>query len=469
MKVALHDELAKSSRVKQILVLPHRRMNTQATQSALRFRVTDDGVNEKSIPSHSSTKIKDSHDEADIIDPQDNWIARLLYGSRVGLTINFAFLAISSLAFIISLPHKIKVYDPRFDLLVRTLFQFFRYTLPFDCFVNLFILCVFYPLTRVTRSPRRIWMITVICSISLYAMLTVYFDGMLIFLKLLMLVDCTRLSMKLISYSSECLTSERVHSQSSGKSLMYFLYAPTLIYRAKYPRTRSIRWVKMLGNLWWCLVSGIVLGEYYYSHLASVFTFDLASGTLSTRLTSVLSLYLNITIGYLFVIWFSFFENFCGFHGELLRFPYLKLFGELSDCVQGEKLASQVNITVSAWLSRYVYKPVRVRTKSRAKALTAAIAFSLFLHEVCGSLAFRTFLPLPYLIWIVIGPITLYLQMNNRLIKYSIAFIFAHMIPLYLFGHPLEYIAWNYSSCDTKSFSSFSLAPLYASCIMHNL
>lgn len=439
------------------------RMNTRGT---LRYRVTDNHVDRKDKLVDS---VINADDSVDSIHPEDNWIACILYGSKLGLTVNFAFLAICTLNFIISLPHKIQVYDDRFHLLVTVVDHFFRYALPFDGFIILFILSVFYPLTCVTRSTKYLLILSCICSVSIYTMLAFYYQGIVMNIKLLMVIDCTRFTMKLFSYSIECYSSKQVYTESSMKTFLYFLHAPTLIYRPKYPMTRQIRWVKVIGNFWWLCVICIIIGEYYYYHLQSVFTFDMASGSLTSRLTNIFTLYFNITLGYLFVIWFAVFENFCGLHGELLRFPYLKLFGELGQCVQGEKLASQVNIIVSDWLSRYIYKPVRVKTQSRAQALTAAIAVSLFLHEVCGSFTFRTFLPLPYLIWIVIGPMTLYLQVENKLIKYSIALIFAHMIPLYLFGHPLEYIARNHSSCDTRSFSSISIFPLYPSCLLYNL
>lgn len=120
--------------------------------------------------------------------------------------------------------------------------------------------------------------------------------------------------------------------------------------------------------------------------------------------------------GYMVVVWFFFFENFNGLHGELLRFPRLKLFGDIQDVLKISKFLNELNITVSKWLSRYVYIPTLKKGGSRLRALVCTMLVSMVFHELCAFYILGFILLHVLLLDGVVLPMCLLLDRQNKIL-----------------------------------------------------
>lgn len=414
----------------------------------------------------NAAKVKDeqSQDAPAIVAPSDNWIARLLYGSPVGLTVNFALLISCTLYYVLTIQNKLedeffreKVFKPSWVPFAK---QLFTYTLPLDILMMTFLACVFYPLSRLSRETSYYWMIGVTCSLAMYIMICFDLDTITLPVRLLTVVDCTRLSMKVCAFLVECNRSDEVFTKSSVKSLLYYLLIPHLIYQHEYPRTPRVRWVKFFCHLWWTFIGMFLVASHMIEYFARS-TFDPMTVSTSELIIKSLKVSAAIGVSYILVVWFFIFENFCGLHGELCRFPDLRLF-DIRNLFNGSQLATEINIIVSKWLSRYVFIPAIKSTGSRFKALFYTITVSFVFHEICILYILHVSVLFGLLAVIILGPTLLSLKVKNKLLAVLLGMLLILLVLCYAAVYPLEYFAWNFSSMSgLESKSIIRWKPLF--------
>lgn len=190
------------------------------------------------------------------------------------------------------------------------------------------------------------------------------------------------------------------------KNLVYFWWAPTLVYQPVYPRTDKIRWVfvaKRLGEIF-CLGVFIWVASAQYATPVLRNSLDKIA---SLDLFSILERLMKLSTISL-VIWlagfFALFQSFLNALAEITRFGDRSFY---DDWWNSESLGAYWrtwNKPVYTYFKRHVYMPMIGRGWSPAAASFAVFFVSAVLHEIAvgvpthnviGVAFFGMFLQLP--------------------------------------------------------------------------
>ncbi|KAI5465505.1 MBOAT, membrane-bound O-acyltransferase family-domain-containing protein [Mariannaea sp. PMI_226] len=167
-------------------------------------------------------------------------------------------------------------------------------------------------------------------------------------------------------------------------NLIYFWWAPTLVYQPVYPRTDKIRWVfvfKRLGEVF-CLSAFIWVASAQYAAPVLRNSLDKIA---SLDITSILERLMKLSTISL-VIWlagfFALFQSFLNALAEILRFGDRSFY---DDWWNSESLGTYWrtwNKPVYTYFKRHVYMPMIGRGWSPQAASLAVFFVSAVLHEI---------------------------------------------------------------------------------------
>lgn len=167
-------------------------------------------------------------------------------------------------------------------------------------------------------------------------------------------------------------------------NLVYFWWAPTLVYQPVYPRTDKIRWsfvAKRLGEVF-CLSAFIWLASFQYAapvlrnSLDKIASLDFAS--IFERLLKLSTISLVIWLAGFFAL----FQSFLNALAEMLRFGDRSFY---DDWWNSESLAAYWrtwNKPVYTYFKRHVYMPMIGRGWSPVAASLIVFFVSAVLHEI---------------------------------------------------------------------------------------
>ncbi|PFH56663.1 hypothetical protein XA68_16183 [Ophiocordyceps unilateralis] len=167
-------------------------------------------------------------------------------------------------------------------------------------------------------------------------------------------------------------------------NLIYFWWAPTLVYQPVYPRTDKIRWlflVKRLGEFF-CLSAFIWFASFQYAapvlrnSLDKIASLDFAS--IFERLLKLSTISLVIWLAGFFAL----FQSFLNALAEILRFGDRSFY---DDWWNSESLGAYWrtwNKPVYTYFKRHVYVPLVARGWSSTMASTVVFFASAVLHEI---------------------------------------------------------------------------------------
>lgn len=400
-----------------------------------------------------------------IVEPKDNWIGKFLYGGPIGLAVDFTALIAITVYFALTVNDKLedkwfsenvvqKVWWPSFS-------QFWIYIVPLDAVMNALLVLLLYPLSRVSRSQPYYWFLGCSFSILMLVCICIPMNHINLLIRCVAMLNCSRLSMKAGAFLIECNASEDTFKKSSMKTLLYYLFIPHFVYKVEYPRTERIRWLKVLSHVWWVAV-GILVVAPFLMQLAYSVQLDLMKVDLFTVILMSAAVVISMLLGYAVLVWFFLFNHFCGFYGELLRFPDQKFFGAPVGIFKGTESTTKLNTIVSRWLSSYIYIPVVKRSDSRLQALCWTMFVSMLYHEI-GILYILDFLIIPLsLAALTLPPLALYIQWKGKFVNALVSAGFGLALMTYGINVALEFIAWNYSSMpNIEERSRFRIVPLF--------
>jgi len=179
--------------------------------------------------------------------------------------------------------------------------------------------------------------------------------------------------------------NSRTESNVGISQFVYFLYAPTLIYRDEYPRNDRIRWSFVFGHIVELILvayTGLVIFEqeaqptvasYLLAQRPRFYTLILQNSIPAI----VLLLLANIGMWHIMQNIFA----------EILRFGDRRFHfdwwneGTLSGFLRSN------NVVVQDWLFYYVYCPVKRLTRSRPAAQIAVLLLSSIVHDIMMAVA----------------------------------------------------------------------------------
>ncbi|XP_052750568.1 sterol O-acyltransferase 1 [Galleria mellonella] len=214
-----------------------------------------------------------------------------------------------------------------------------------------------------------------------------------------------RFVMKIHAVAISCIP--RFHNEKiplpTFKSYLYFLFAPTLVYRDEYPRTKKIRWEVVTFHI--LEVFAIIFyNSFLWERFILPYWSDYGKQPRIEAGTVVRGMFACVLPG---VISFL-----CGFYcllhawlnafAELLRFGDRLFYEDWWTTSQFSKYYRAWNLVVHSWLRDHIYKPI---APSAGKVLATFIVFfiSSVAHEMVLALSFGFFYPVLLMEFGVLG------------------------------------------------------------------
>ncbi|ETN63181.1 sterol O-acyltransferase 2 [Anopheles darlingi] len=191
----------------------------------------------------------------------------------------------------------------------------------------------------------------------------------------------------------------------------YFLFAPTLVYRDEYPRTKQIRWRIVARHA--LEVVGVI---FYISFILERFLVPLFEKFGHAKISSgsfVLSLFGSIMPGSLSFLcaFYSLLHAWMNGSAELLRFADRMFYRDWWNESTFAGYIRSWNVVVHDWLYTYVYKDCveNVFRNCRPLATVAVFTVSSVFHELILAFSFRFFYPVMFVQFEFMGLLMMFL------------------------------------------------------------
>uniref|UniRef100_A0A0C9Q2R5 O-acyltransferase n=1 Tax=Fopius arisanus TaxID=64838 RepID=A0A0C9Q2R5_9HYME len=220
---------------------------------------------------------------------------------------------------------------------------------------------------------------------------------------LIVIMEQVRMIMKIHAFVRSTVprvTSYKPHTE--GRELdfpgfskfLYFMFAPTLIYRDNYPRTRTINWSFVL---WHFLEVGFVI--FFVAFLCERFifptykNFGIEPVTFGNVLPKIFSSFLP-GLGMFLSGFYCLLHAWMNAWAELLRFGDRMFYKDWWNSTSYDSYYRNWNVVIHDWLYTYIYKDFYEIVFPRKKGLAMFSVFfvSALFHEYILSIGFRLFL-----------------------------------------------------------------------------
>ncbi|XP_036435506.1 sterol O-acyltransferase 1 isoform X2 [Colossoma macropomum] len=195
---------------------------------------------------------------------------------------------------------------------------------------------------------------------------------------------------------------------------LYFLFAPTLIYRDSYPRNPCVRWSYVATKL--LQVLGCLFYAYYVfvrlciPQFRSLQLFDLR--------VMVLCVFNSILPGVLvlFLGFFAFLHCWLNAFAEMLRFGDRMFYKDWWNSTSFANYYRTWNVVVHDWLYYYIYRDFLWMSQKRFRAAAMFIVFtvSAVVHEYVLAICFGFFYPVLFCLFMCFGMLFNFILHDRR-------------------------------------------------------
>ncbi|XP_051525695.1 sterol O-acyltransferase 1-like [Myxocyprinus asiaticus] len=229
----------------------------------------------------------------------------------------------------------------------------------------------------------------------------------------ILILEQVRLIMKVHSFIRENVPKIRSLERSKTNSLvvpqltqyLYFLFAPTLIYRDSYPRNPCIRWGYVATKF--LQVLGCLFYAYYIFVRLCIPQFRSISMQLFDLRVMVLCVFNSILPGVLvlFLAFFAFLHCWLNAFAEMLRFADRMFYKDWWNSTSFANYYRTWNVVVHDWLYYYVYRDFMWMTQKRFRAAAMLVVFtvSAVVHEYVLAICFGFFYPVLFCLFMCFG------------------------------------------------------------------
>ncbi|CAF2996933.1 unnamed protein product [Rotaria sp. Silwood2] len=203
---------------------------------------------------------------------------------------------------------------------------------------------------------------------------------------------------------------------------LYFLFAPTLIYRDQYPRNTIIRWdfvLKMFGEF--------IASVFYVYYVVVRFCIPTYANLNHSEITLPIFLsvlFNSIMPGSLFLVlgFYGFLHCWLNAFAEMLRFADRMFYDDWWNSTSFAAYYRKWNVVVHDWLYTYVYREIYILTgrKNRSIPAICVLLLSAIFHEYIMISALGFFYPVMFLLFGVLGLICLFLLPRHKGVAYNI-------------------------------------------------
>nr|XP_023027704.1 sterol O-acyltransferase 1-like [Leptinotarsa decemlineata] len=246
---------------------------------------------------------------------------------------------------------------------------------------------------------------------------------------------------------------------------LYFLFAPTCIFRTDYPRTGRIRWKYIF--FWFIEILCVIACVSFIFHkyfISAYEDFGIRRFSWKELIVSFLEHLLPAMMVYLsgFYLLFHSFQN---IFAELLRFGDRHFYGDWWNCGKFSEYFQTWNVIVHDWLYIYLYKDMYehvVRNKSVAKLTTFLV--SGIVHEWALMNMFGYFFPAVFVFFMAFVMMSIFLKIPNASLVNTLFWLSLPLgCSLLISGYTLEFFARKNTSRSDDSLKNF-LLPRWLTC-----
>ncbi|KAM4641174.1 sterol O-acyltransferase 1 [Discoglossus pictus] len=197
---------------------------------------------------------------------------------------------------------------------------------------------------------------------------------------------------------------------------LYFLFAPTLIYRDNYPRNPSIRWGYVATKF--AQVLGCLFYVYYvFVRLCTPLFRNIGQEPFSLRVL-VLCIFNSILPGVLvlFLAFFAFLHCWLNAFAEMLRFADRMFYKDWWNSTSFANYYRTWNVVVHDWLYYYAYRDFLwfFGKRFKAAAILSVFAVSAVVHEYALGICFGFFYPVLFILFMGFGMLFNFILHDRR-------------------------------------------------------
>ncbi|XP_060561180.1 sterol O-acyltransferase 1-like [Ruditapes philippinarum] len=211
---------------------------------------------------------------------------------------------------------------------------------------------------------------------------------------------------KVLEYNSkDSKDHDRADLCPDFSKYLYFLFAPTLIYRDNYPRTATIRWGYVVSNFAQVLACTLYIYYIFERFCVPVFrNFNRDHVSAKLFITSVFSCMLPGALT-LLLGFFAILHSWLNAFAEMLRFADRMFYKDWWNTTSFASYYRTWNIVVHDWLYTYVYKDFCRVLGPRYRSLSMALVFliSAVVHEYVIVMALGFFYPVLFFMFMGAG------------------------------------------------------------------
>lgn len=227
-----------------------------------------------------------------------------------------------------------------------------------------------------------------------------------------------RLLMKSYAYTREIIGRVLKYAELKAKSennhveltlpglscVLYFLFAPTLVYRDSYPRTPRVRWgvvLWYLGQFLACVLMYSVVLNHFIKDLfcdAGKEDFQLLGFTLTGCSILLLG---SISM---FLVFYGFLHCWLNIFAEAMRFGDRLFYLDWWNSTTYADYYRSWNLVVHDWLFNYVYRDAyKLFNYNKKRAMLVVFFLSALVHEYILALSYRFFFPVILVVYGTFG------------------------------------------------------------------
>ncbi|XP_062920072.1 sterol O-acyltransferase 1-like [Mobula hypostoma] len=231
--------------------------------------------------------------------------------------------------------------------------------------------------------------------------------------RFIVILEQVRLMMKAHSFVRENYSRVAVSRERNGgiqqvpqfSHYLYFLFAPTLIYRDNYPRNPTIRWSYVATKF--AQVLGCLFYAYYIFVRLCIPLFRNISQEPFSLKVLVLCIFNSILPGVLvlFLAFFAFLHCWLNAFAEMLQFADRMFYKDWWNSTSFANYYRTWNVVVHDWLYYYAYRDFLwlFTHRFRAAAMLSVFTVSAVVHEYVLAVCFGFFYPVLFCLFMCFG------------------------------------------------------------------
>lgn len=199
---------------------------------------------------------------------------------------------------------------------------------------------------------------------------------------------------------------------------LYFLFAPTMVYRDHYPRSPSIQWQYVVSNF--AQVVGCLFYTYFVFVRFCVPVFHKFGQEPMSSKNMVLSVFGVMLPSALVLLcgFFALLHSWLNAFAEMLRFADRMFYKDWWNSTSFANYYRTWNVVVHDWLYTYVYKDVHnlVKRSGRTRLMPKIVVFtvSAAVHEYILAFTFRFFYPILFILFGNVGVFFIFLTDKRK-------------------------------------------------------